>query len=446
MPRKKKSVPSYLHHKPSGQAYIRIKIDGARQVVYLGKYDTPESREAYRQTIAQLEAIGPSAVISQATGTRLTVNEMFLAFLTHAETHYRDPDGLPTGEVKSLKLAIRPARKLFGTIPAAEFSPKALKAVRQSMIEAKLSRGVINRRIDRVKRSFKWAVSEELISVSVYEALRTVTGLRAGRSAAKESERVMPVEMANVQATLPFLNRHLRAMVELQRYTGMRPGEVCKFSLAEVDRSGEVWLFQLSRHKTTHRGKERVIPLGPKAREVIIAFLIDDKPPPAGFEAINLIDKTARLVAADAYQEAGRIEDANLLRSMVPVAMVAGCVIDPTLPLFSPKEAREERYRALRTNRKSKVPPSQVNRKVKNPKRMAGSRYRTESYAHAVQWAAGVPHWHPNQLRHTFATEVRKSHGLEAAQVLLGHSRADVTQVYAERNLALAVSVASEIG
>jgi integrase len=54
--------------------------------------------------------------------------------------------------------------------------------------------------------------------------------------------------------------------------------------------------------------------------------------------------------------------------------------------------------------------------------------------------------WHPYQLRHSFATRVRKQHGLEAAQVLLGHSRADVTQVYAERNQALALEVAAKIG
>lgn len=54
--------------------------------------------------------------------------------------------------------------------------------------------------------------------------------------------------------------------------------------------------------------------------------------------------------------------------------------------------------------------------------------------------------WHPNQLRHSFGTRVRKHHGLEAEQVLLGHERADVTQVYAERNEELAVSVTAKIG
>ena len=34
----------------------------------------------------------------------------------------------------------------------------------------------------------------------------------------------------------------------------------------------------------------------------------------------------------------------------------------------------------------------------------------------------------------------------QAAQVLLGHSRADVTQVYAERNEELAATVAAKIG
>jgi site-specific recombinase XerC len=54
--------------------------------------------------------------------------------------------------------------------------------------------------------------------------------------------------------------------------------------------------------------------------------------------------------------------------------------------------------------------------------------------------------WHPNQLRHSFATRVRKEYGLEAVQVVLGHSRADVTQVSAERDEALAARVATGIG
>jgi hypothetical protein len=57
-----------------------------------------------------------------------------------------------------------------------------------------------------------------------------------------------------------------------------------------------------------------------------------------------------------------------------------------------------------------------------------------------------VPRWHSNQLRHNHATDVRRRYGLEAAQAVLGHSHADVTEVYAERNLGLAEKVALEVG
>ena len=57
-----------------------------------------------------------------------------------------------------------------------------------------------------------------------------------------------------------------------------------------------------------------------------------------------------------------------------------------------------------------------------------------------------VPRWAPNRIRHTAGTEIRKNHGLEAAQVILGHSRADVTQIYAERDVAKAVAVIREVG
>lgn len=71
------------------------------------------------------------------------------------------------------------------------------------------------------------------------------------------------------------------------------------------------------------------------------------------------------------------------------------------------------------------------------------------SYAHAVARAckaAGVPPWSPNQLRHAHATRVREALGLEAAQVALGHARADVTQIYAETQASRAAEIAARLG
>jgi integrase len=64
----------------------------------------------------------------------------------------------------------------------------------------------------------------------------------------------------------------------------------------------------------------------------------------------------------------------------------------------------------------------------------------------ALKAGVQIPHWHPHQLRHSLATEIRKKYGIEAAQIALGHARADVTEVYAEKNMEIAKKIAREMG
>lgn len=54
--------------------------------------------------------------------------------------------------------------------------------------------------------------------------------------------------------------------------------------------------------------------------------------------------------------------------------------------------------------------------------------------------------WHPHQLRHTYATQIRHARGIEVAKVMLGHQHLAVTEVYAEQNRAVALTVAAEVG
>ena len=54
--------------------------------------------------------------------------------------------------------------------------------------------------------------------------------------------------------------------------------------------------------------------------------------------------------------------------------------------------------------------------------------------------------WHPNRLRHSAATSLRKAFGLEVARVILGHSSPAVTEVYAERDREQAASVMRQVG
>jgi site-specific recombinase XerD len=127
-----------------------------------------------------------------------------------------------------------------------------------------------------VKRLFRWSVSEELIPTDVYDALRTVDGLKRGRSAARESEAITRVSAVDVEALLPFLTPPVAAMVQLQQCTGMRPGEVVKMKAAAIDMTGDVWTYDLDEHKTDWRGQERIVGLGPRAQQMLQPFL--DRP------------------------------------------------------------------------------------------------------------------------------------------------------------------------
>ena len=51
-----------------------------------------------------------------------------------------------------------------------------------------------------------------------------------------------------------------------------------------------------------------------------------------------------------------------------------------------------------------------------------------------------------HQLRHTAATRWRRMYGLEATSTVLGHKSMAVTELYAEKNEALAVKIATETG
>jgi hypothetical protein len=141
MARKANVNPSYLLHKQSGQA--RVRINGRDHM--LGPFGSEESRKLYGQLIAQAAggiAIDPLKSGSSSTnGTSahpasgLTINELVLAFMRHADGHYVK-DGKPTSEIHCLKAATSPLVKLYGFTAVDEFGPLMLKAVRQNFIEA----------------------------------------------------------------------------------------------------------------------------------------------------------------------------------------------------------------------------------------------------------------------------------------------------------------------
>jgi integrase len=121
--------------------------------------------------------------------------------------------------------------------------------------------------------------------------------------------------------------------------------------------------------------------------------------------------------------------------------------------VFSPKRGEQDRSRVRRSQRKSKVPPSQVVRgeAAKRCKRAKppGETYTVAAYRKAIHRAcdmAGVERWSPNRLRHNAAERFRRKFGVEVARCVLGHSDIRTTQLYSEMDQAKAVAAAREIG
>ncbi|MGP0067063.1 MAG: tyrosine-type recombinase/integrase [Isosphaeraceae bacterium] len=349
------------------------------------------------------------------------VKDLVLAYLEHATGYYKGPDGRPTPELQNLIDALRPVLRLYSNLPAVDFGPLSLMAVREEMIRSGLARGTANARIHRVRRCFKWAASVEKIPASVHQGLLTVEALKRGRTDAPESDDVKPVATEVIEATLPHLNRVVAAMVRVQLLTGCRAGDVMTMRGCDLTPGEPNWVYRPEHHKTEWRGKERVIPLGPRAQEIVKQFLKPD---------------------TQAY-------------------------------LFDPRDVVAEMHARRGLGRKSRPTPSETARRKAKPGQGHADRYDRRTYRQAIVRACdrAFPHptlsrkrnltveqgrelkawrkghrWSPLQIRHTAGTAARARFGLEGAQLLLGHSRADVTQLYAETNMKRAHEIAAEIG
>lgn len=401
-------VPKYRLHKGSGQALVEWK--GQRH--YLGVYGTPESRQRYRQFVAEALREPLPAPEEQTVLTVFKVNDLCVRFLAWAETYYIDPEiQLPSSEFDQLRFAAAPLFQTHAETLLEQFGPRELKEVRDEMVRRNWARTHINHQVQRLRRIFRWGVENGLVPPATLEALRCVAPLRRGRSNARESIPVKPADDAAIEATLPLLSHQVAAMVRLQRVSGMRSQNLCRMRAGDIDTSQEIargiWILRPDRHKTSHTGRELEIALGPNAQAILRPFYLRRK---------------------------------------------------PEEHVFSPADSLREHHARRRAARKTKVQPSQVNRSVPYPSKKPGSKYTTRSYRRAICRAVDaynaqvereedkIERWTPHRLRHSRGTEVRSKYGLEAAQVILGHTRADVTQIYAERDAELAAKVARETG
>lgn len=370
----------------SGQA--RVVIEGRTH--YLGVFGSLEASRKLDQLVerTEKERAGRSAKLPPS----LTVAELCCAYVAQQEKERRSADGKETGEMGHIRRALRPMIYLLGSMPAAEVAPRHLKDVRGMLVsgythpcfkEQKAQRRkTVHANFNRCRAVFKWGHEEGLIPPNVYYGIRFIRGLRFGEAGVKENRKVKPVPPEDLAATLRELGPVVREMVQVQLLCGCRPGEIVRLRGTDVDKSKDPWVWTLAEHKNAWRGHSRRILLGPQAQVILRPFL--DRPPEAYY--------------------------------------------------FSPREAVRLADRDWVDRQDDRKP---------------GERYLVNSYEQAIERAAKrakVPHWTPNQLRHSAATFLRSKYGLDVARAALGHASLETTMIYAEEDLDKAADALKKSG
>jgi len=375
-------------------AEVPVKKLTRRQVqLWLAKQPDPvRARKAVVNCFTRLVKLG-HLESTPITAIEVTVREIVERFLAHAEKHYVKR-GQQTSEVAAVRAATAPLLDLYGSLPARHFGPTKLKVVREAMIRKGWCRTAINHQCSRIRRVFRYAVELELIPAETLNRLKALSPLLHGRTEAVEAEPVEPVSAETVDATLPHLRPQVADMVRVEKLAGMRPGELCSMQWNEIDMSGPVWLYSPTSHKVEHHGLKRVIAIGPQAQAILMKY--------RGFGPVW--PGKGKPMGAASYRRAitrGCERAFNMPKELLPTAK--------QLRELTPEEREDVKTRA--------------------------EAWRAENC------------WHPNQLRHSFATELRQSGAsLDDIAATLGHTRITTTQVYAQNGIAKATAVAAKVG
>jgi integrase len=129
--------------------------------------------------------------------------------------------------------------------------------------------------------------------------LRAIKNLQKGDARVRENPKVEPVADEVIDATLQHLRPNIRAVVQILRHTGARVGEICQLRPMDLDTTKDVWTFTPASHKTKAHSL-RLIPIGPKAREIIAPLIEGLAPTDYVFTGVR--KKTRPLTAADVGQ------------------------------------------------------------------------------------------------------------------------------------------------
>jgi integrase len=433
------SPPQIRNH----NGYARVRWNG--QDLHLGRYGSPEVQAKFAEIVRAWLDRHPASLTNPTSPTAepepekvaatvmlpplvepqappiqpavceppvgITMIELCDQYIAWAKRHYRLPNGEHTSGLHTARMAVKPLLR-FGTLAAADFGPKALKILMDDLQREPSRhkdeqgrpqpayRTTVNSKVKGIWRLFKWAASEELVPVTVFQRLRTVALLQKGRTSARESEGVAPVSSDVFERTLKHLPPLPSDILRCLALIGCRPGDICRIRSCEIveKRPDGVWEWRVSNHKNSWRGQECPYAIGPQCQAILAQYL-------------------AR---------------------------------SPQDYCFQSAEGELERNTIRRKGRKSPMTPSHRARRQQVRRQKRGKEhYSVAALRRAIARVCkkhGIPHWHPHQVRHKVSTETREEFGLDAAQARLAQKSVKVTEHYARVSFEKAALVAKQQG
>jgi len=407
------TLPAMTLHKCSGQARVKF----GHHHVYLGVYGTDAAKAKYDTTIGLW--LGNGRRWPPPGASYKTIADLGDAYVAHCIGYYVKA-GKTTNIAWDTKRAFEHLYRAGASQCAPEdFGPLALKGYQRWLAKEpnqRWSRSTINRYVRLVTQMIKWAVSEELIDASVYNAIQTVRPLPKGRQIAidvpiaREGRKVTDIPDEHVQAVLGKVSPTIAAMIRLQLDSAMRPRELCTIRLADIRRvevdGRTIGIYRVDPdiNKAEHHGRDRI----------------------AAITANGLVE---------------------LDRFVATMGEVDRCGY-----LFSPQRAMQSLGKQRRKSRTSKPWPSHdpdTRREHREQTaREYGDRYTVGSYRRSIHRACesvGIDKWSPNQLRHTAATRIAHNSGILIAQTLLGHADIKTTLRYAHTSEQRAIEAVASL-
>jgi integrase len=339
-----------------------------------------------------------------AVGTG-SVADVLARHLHHARSFYPASSREPVHFARLATVVDR----VCGELPAANFDCAALQQVRAVMMSgAWLTDGEIdvrtkkrqpigwcrknaNRMTTRLRTVWRWAEANQLVPRGAWAHLRALPPVPKHDATARNTPRRRPATWDQVKAVLPLLPPIVAAMLEVQWWTGMRPGEVVEMRTDRIVRDdahanngggGEhggssgagVWHYRLAHHKNDWRESagdgEQLVVLGPECQRVLAPYVSAAK--------------------------------------------------NRSVYIFPPSRVRQHAC------------------------------YTTAAYGRAIARACaagGIAHFTPYQIRHAAKTRITRAAGLDAARAVLRQRSIQAADHYGDaRDLELAETVAKRIG